>query len=717
MKKYLLALAAACCLSSVAQETEKSVLNDVDPMIGSADHGHVFVGAHVPFGMVNVGPTQLKTGWDWCSGYHYSCDEIVGFAHTHLSGTGCSDLGDIALMPSYGELELSREGLASTFDRKTEVVAPGYYGVQLDRGHISCQLTATRRVAMHRYHWPHGTRDARITIDLLNGIGDRLTEARMVQMDDQTVVGYRISHGWANEQHVYFCIQFSRPMEAFLTDSLDAPFGQALFQVGQEDHIEVKVALSPTSEVNAINNLAAEMPEWDFDEVRKKAAQEWERELGRVEADFRTEQERRIFYTSMYHFMMAPQTWNDVTGDYRGADYRVHRSAPFENLTTWSLWDTYRAAHPLATIILPDRLTNYAQTMLHIARQRGELPVWHLHGCETYCMVGCPALPVMADLILKGVKGFDYEEAYRAMKASMLKPNRGKHYLESLGYLPYDGLSDDGKEGIGETVAKNLEYFLAEWSLAQVAGRLGHKEDSVHFAAIAQNYRKLFDPRVRCMRALSKDGKFRSIEGFNPGHQTADYTEGNPWQYTWLVPHDVEGLIETLGGKQAFTARLDSLFTADGDLGKDANPDISGLIGQYAHGNEPSHHTLYLYNYVGQPEKTQQLVRRVMNELYSDQPAGLCGNEDVGQMSAWYILSALGFYQVEPCGGRYQIGSPIVERAVLHLPEGKTFTILTHGGDENKTLIKKMKLNGKPYTKTYLEHADIMAGGTWEVWF
>ncbi len=701
---------AIFCFAATLGLQAQNLVDYVDPMIGTADHGHVFVGAHVPFGMVNVGPTQVETGWDWCSGYHFDGDSIVGFSHTHLSGTGCSDLGDVALMPTVGDVELSREGLASRFRHDTEVTQPGYYAVVLDKSKIMCQMTATRRVGYHRFTWPRGTGSARVVVDLENGIGDGLLNARIIQMDEQTLVGYRVSRGWAAEQHVYFCIQFSKPMAEFLIKGQDAPYGQAVFSVGPGETIEVKVSLSPTSELNAINNLANEIPEWNFEAVRKAASEEWERELGRVKADFRTDREKRIFYTSMYHFMMAPQTWNDVNGDYRGADYQIHRSAEFENLTTWSLWDTYRAAHPLSTIILPDKLTNIAQVMLAIAKERGELPVWHLHGNETYCMVGCPAVPVLADLCLKGVQGFDYEEAYQAIKASMLKPNRGKHYLEELGYLPYDGTEN-------ETVAKNLEYYLAEWSAAQVAGLTGHKEDSVHFDGISRNYRKLFDPRVRCMRALSTDGKFRSIEGFNPGHQTSDYTEGNPWQYTWLVPHDVEGLVKTLGGPKAFSARLDSLFTADSDLGDHANPDISGLIGQYAHGNEPSHHTLYLYNYVGESQKTQQLVRRVMDELYTDQPAGLCGNEDVGQMSAWYIMSALGFYQVEPCGGRYQIGSPIVENAVLNVGDGKTFTIKTYGGATDKPYIKKMKLNGKPYTKTYLEHKDIMAGGTWEVWF
>ena len=706
MRKILALLWLSATLPLAAQ----SLTDYVDPMIGTAGHGHVFVGAHVPYGMVNAGPTQLETGWDWCSGYHYSGRRIVGFAQTHLSGTGCSDLGDVALMPASGEVELSREGLASPFRHDTEEVRPGYYKVVLDDSKIRCQITSTRRVAYHRYTWAKGSGNARIVVDLQNGVGDRPLHTRIMRMDEQTLVGYRISRGWAAEQQVYFCIQFSRPMSDFLVRGLDTPYGEAVFTVGPGETVEAKVALSPVSEVNALHNLASELPGWNFEEVRQAALAEWEKELGRVEAEFRTEREKRIFYTALYHFMTAPQTYSDVNGDYRGADHRVHRSASFENLTTWSLWDTYRAVHPLMTILMPERLPQLAQSLLAIAREQGELPVWHLHGNETYCMVGCPAIPVLADLCLKGVGGFDREEAYRAIRASLLLPNRGKHYLQELGYLPFDGTE-------GETVAKNLEYFLAAWSAAQVAGLTGHREDSLRFDAFSRNYRKLYDPRVRCMRALDSQGRFRSLEGFHPGHQTGDYTEGTPWQYTWLVPHDVEGLVQTMGGKEAFTGRLDSLFTADGDLGDHANPDITGLIGQYAHGNEPSHHVPYLYNYVGEPQKTQRMVRRIMDELYTDRPDGLCGNEDVGQMSAWYILSALGFYQVEPCGGRFQIGSPLVERAVLHLPGGRTFEIVTHGAAADKPCIRKMKLNGKSYTKTFLDYRDIMDGGKWEVYY
>lgn len=694
------ALWVGCALTASAQK----LTDYVDPTIGTGDHGHVFVGANVPQGMVNAGPTQIEEGWDWCSGYHQSGKQIIGFAQMHLSGTGCSDLGDVALMPSMTDLDLSREGLASNYSHESEVVRPGYYSVVLDRDHIKAEITATQRVALHRYSFPRGNNNARVIIDLANGVGDRLKQARIYQLDEFTLAGYRLSRGWAGNQQIYFYIQFSKPIHNWLCDSLSAPYSQATFEVGPGESVMAKVALSPVSEMNARLNMAFEMPGWDFDAVKEAADEAWNEQLSRIEAKFRTDRERRIFYTSMYHLMVAPSVWNDINGDYMGSDGRVYRDGKFQNYTTWSLWDTYRAAHPLATLIMTDRLKDYAATMLKIYEQQGELPVWHLMSNETYCMVGCPAVPVLADLCLKGVEGFDKEKAFEAMKASLLKNNRSLHWLKELGYIPYD-------KGDGESVAKSLEYYLADWSAAEVAGMLGHKEDSTYFHNRSMGYKKFFDPRWQCMRPLGADGKFESDKGFNPSYQTPSYTEGNPWQYTWLVPHDVHGLVSCFPSEQAFITRLDSLFLVSSELNEDANPDISGLIGQYAHGNEPSHHTLYLYNYVGQPWKTAAKVRQVMTELYTDQPAGLCGNEDVGQMSAWYILSAMGLYQVAPCGGVYVIGSPIVEEAKLNVGGDKTFTIRTHGNSDKAIYVNSVKLNGKPYPYSYIRYADIMTGG------
>ncbi|MBQ9559928.1 MAG: GH92 family glycosyl hydrolase [Bacteroidaceae bacterium] len=695
----LLALILQGALSQAQRLTDY-----VAPMIGSSDHGHVFVGANVPQGMVNVGPTQLETGWDWCSGYHYKGKKIVGFGQLHLSGTGCSDLGDLALMPTLQEVELSREGLASTFSHEHEEVRPGYYSVILDRGNIKAEMTATARVAFHRYTFPRGSNNARIVIDLLNAVGDSRLESRIYKLDESTLAGFRISHGWARRQQLYFLIQFSKPIHHWLCNEQGSPYAQATFEVGPGESVMAKVALSPTNEMNARLNMAVELPGWDFNAVCEQAQQTWDEELGRIQAKFRTERERRIFYTGMYHFLYAPAIWSDINGDYMGSDGRIYHNADFQNYTTWSLWDTYRAAHPLATLIQRDLLTDYAKTMLAIYREQGELPVWHLMSNETYCMVGCPAVPVLADMVLKGVKGVDYKEAFQAMKTSLQKDSRSLNQMKKYGWVTWD-------TGDGEAVAKSLEYFLADWSAAQVAGLVGEKQDSAYFYNRSQGYKRMFDAEKQCMRALSTDGKFREEPNFNPCHQTRDYTEGNPWQYTWLVPHDVHGLVSCFPSEKDFASRLDALFEADSDLGENANPDISGLIGQYAHGNEPSHHTLYLYNYVGQPWKTAKRVRQVMSELYTDQPAGLCGNEDVGQMSAWYILSALGLYQVAPCGGVYVIGSPIVEEATLKLDENKVFVIRTHNNSDKNVYVKEVRLNGKPWPYSYIRYTDIIAGG------
>lgn len=718
MRYKLIAAFLFTALSAMAQE--QSLTKYVDPRIGTGDHGHVFMGANVPFGMVNAGPTQIEEGWDWCSGYHESGKKIIGFGQMHLSGTGCGDLGSISIMPGYGDQELSKEGLASTYSHENEICQAGYYSVLLEKFGIRTEVTATTRTAMYKFTFPKGSNNARIVIDLENAVGGEITETRVIPLDEYTLTGYRRSRGWAADQRVFFCIKFNQPIHHWLSNGADAAYGQATFEVAPGDQIMAKVSISPTSEANAIINMNMENRGWDFGEVVRAADEAWNQQLGRIQAKFRTERESKIFYTAMYHYMVAPQVWCDYTGDYMGADLKIHRDADYETLTTWSLWDTYRAAHPLATLIMPDRMRSYAKTMMAIYNEHGELPVWHLVSNDTYCMVGEPAVPVLADMILKNQIGdLDVEEAYKAIRASMLPtefapvrraPLRGKDYLAELGYLPYDGRE-------GEVVGKSMEYYIASWAAAQVAGKLGHKEDSVRFYQLSLNYKKLWDERVKCMRALDMKGNLRPLpDNFNPNQQTGDYTEGNPWQYKFLVPHDVKGLAELMGGDKALDEQLDALLAADSDLGDNHAPDISGLIGQYAHGNEPSHHVLYMYNYVGQPRKTQKWVRQVMDELYTDEPAGLCGNEDVGQMSAWYILSAMGLYQVEPCGGVYQLGSPIVEEATIPASDGKTFTIRTHGGSQKAVYVKKYVLNGKQLKGTTITHDQIMAGGVLDVY-
>lgn len=719
---FSFAVAAVCALQPVqAQYAER-----VDPRIGSGDHGHVFVGANVPWGMVNVGPVQPYHGWDWCSGYHVTGDSIVGFAHTHLSGTGCSDLGDITLMPVYGAVNIMGthedfiEGVASRYSHDRETVEPGYYSVMLDKWGIRAEMTATDRTAVHRFTFPKGSRYANIVLDLEGGIGDRVLDTRVWAQDKYTLVGYRASRGWTNHV-VYYAIRFDHPFVELGLDSLrfDSRYAQAIFEVDPGTVIEARVGISPVSEAGALANLQVEQYGKDFNAVRTEARENWNKELGRIRATFDSPRDSTIFYTSLYHVLFAPQSWNDVTGDYMGADGQIHRAADFRNYTTWSLWDTYRTLHPLATLVMQDKLTDWAKTMMAICREHGELPMWHLHSTDTYCMVGEPGVPVLADMILKGVQGIDYEKAFQYLKQSMGDPetapearrfqfrsipDRGKAALWQYGYLPYD--MDEN-----ETVSKNLEYYLAAWSVAQVAGRLGHKEDSVRFHNLSMGYKKIFDPQTLCFRAKDRAGNFRSTEGFNPSHHTQDYTEGTPWQYAWLVPHDVQGLAELMGGKDKALARLDSLFLADSRLNANANPDISGLIGQYAHGNEPSHHTIFLYNYLGQPDKTSRRVHEVLSTLYSDRPDGVCGNEDVGQMSAWYVMAAMGLYQVEPCGGIYQLSAPLVREASFDVAEGKTFTIRTKGKGK---AVRRWKLNGKPLGRTWIRHAEIMAGGVLE---
>ncbi len=705
----LLLLALAAPLSAAAQtQPDTSLVQYVDPLIGSGDHGHVFVGASVPGGMVMAGPTQSGTGWDWCSGYHHSGTEIIGFGQMHLNGTGCSDLGDISLMPSLGPVELSRQGLASAFSHETEIARPGYYAVRLERDAVRAEVTATQRVALYRFTFPRGSNNARITVDLENAVGDKRRQSRIFQVDEFTLCGFRFSHGWVSDQRVWFVIQFNRPIHNFLANGPDDPYAQATFEVGPGDKVMVKVALSPTGETGAFLNMRTEMPGWDFNAVRNQATQMWNDELGRVKVQMGSRSEMRTFYTALYHALMAPQLWNDVTGDYRGADGQYHYYATWNNLTTWSLWDTYRALHPLYTLVMRDHMTDMVNTLLSIAREQGELPVWHLTSGDTYCMVGCPAVPVLADMVLKGlVPEAQQQEAYQAMLMSLRRPTRGLPWMWSHGYVP-------AGVGQGEHVAKTLEYSLAFGAAQQVAARLGLTADSAALEVGARGYRNLWDATRQFMLPKDKEGNFVALADFNPNHQIDGYTEGNPWQYAWLVPHDVQGLVDLYPGTASFIAHLDGLFEASSELNADANPDISGLIGQYAHGNEPSHHILYLYSYVGQPWKTARRVHQVMRTLYSDRPDGVCGNEDAGQMSAWYILSALGLYQVEPAGGRFVIGSPSVSEATLRISDDTSFRIVARGLSDENIYVQSVKLNGKKWTSPFLPYDKIVAGGTLE---
>lgn len=716
----------AACGEKKSDNTELLNLTQyVDPYIGTGDHGHVFVGANVPFGLVQVGPTNYSQGWDWCSGYHISDSTIIGFGQMHLSGTGIGDLGDISLMPVTGDVILKRgdlkdpnSGIYSLFRRETEKVKPGYYAVHLDRFNVDVELTATKRVGFHKYTFPE-SKDAKVIIDLQHGIGwDSPVEGYIVQENDSVVSGYRYSKGWAKDQRIFFTAVFSKPIRQVIVSDTTAikegnsikasrAYAQLLFDTKDKEVVFAKVALSPVSIEGAKLNMQAELPGWDFEQTIKNADQAWNEELNKIVIKTDDNSIMRTFYTALYHTMIAPSVFSDVNNDYRGSDGQIYQKGTFTNYTTFSLWDTYRAAHPLMTIIHPEKVNDMVNTMLHIYKQQGKLPVWHLMGNETDCMVGNPGVIVVADAILKGYDGFDKELAFEAMKKSAMLDERGLNYLKEYGYIPYD------KDN--ESVAKTMEYAIADWSIAQVAKSMGKTEDYDYFLKRSKAYQHYFDKSVGFMRGLSSDGKFRTpFNPFESVHRENDYTEGNAWQYTWLVPHDVQGLVELFGSKEKFVEKLDSLFVVQGFMGKEASPDISGLIGQYAHGNEPSHHVVYLYPYVEQPWKTAEKVREVLYTLYHDQPAGLCGNEDVGQMSAWYVLSTLGFYQVEPAGGKYIFGSPSIDEAIIRVKDGKTFTIVAKNNSKTNKYIQSVTLNGKPHNKYYIDFKDIVAGGTLE---
>lgn len=698
LKTQLLALVLAGFSMSVSA-VQDSFTQFVNPYIGTGGHGHVFLGANVPFGAVQLGPTQITRGWDWCSGYHYSDSLIIGFGHMHLSGTGIGDLGDIAFLPTF-----DAKTYTERFSHDAEYVRPGYYTVRLADSKILVELTATQRAGMHRYTYPLSSKQPLLKLNLKQGIGwDKMTKCQLTQENPTTVSGYRLSEGWAKDQRVYFVAEFSRAVK--LQEMQADSVGVFSFDDATKPLL-VRVGISAVSVDNAKANLKAEIKDWNFDRVAQEADAAWNDELGKIKVETPNLDDKTIFYTGLYHTMIAPSVFSDVNGQYRGSDGKIYQG-DFVNYTTLSLWDTYRAAHPLMTIIHPEKQRDIAQTFLHIFQQQGKLPVWHLVGNETYCMVGNPGIPVLADIVLKGFD-VDKKAAFHAMRTSALLDERSLDNLKKFGYIPWN------RDSTFETVAKGLEYALADACVAKVAKLLREKKDYQYFFNRSKSYKYYFDKKTGFMRGVD-NGKFR--EPFNPfhsSHRNDDYTEGNAWQYTWLVPHDVPGLIKLFGGKRPFVTKLDSLFTISGDLGENASPDISGLIGQYAHGNEPSHHILYMYNYVGQHDKTAEKVREVLKTMYHNDFDGLSGNEDVGQMSAWYILSSLGIYQVEPAGGRYMFGSPLFDKAVVNVGKGKTFTIIAHNNSAKNVYVQQIKLNGRPYKKLYIDYKDIVSGGTLE---
>jgi predicted alpha-1,2-mannosidase len=735
MKQFvcLLALIAAASASSLAQpapatrpQPAQPLLASVDPYIGTGGHGHVFLGASVPFGAVQVGPSNINKGWDWCSGYHYSDSVVKGFAQNHLNGTGIPDLGDILLMPYTGRVRTETgtqgdpsSGYASHYDHRQEIARPAYYSVWLKDHQVRVELTATERVAFHRYRFPKD-RPAHIIIDLLQGNFDTGWQhpkvyACLRRLNDSTLIGWRNSSQWAKDRRIYFAIRSSVPLDHFTllngnrpVDSLslqaDTVKGLVSFRKNPST-VLLKIGVSNISGENALANITAEIPGWDFDNIVRQGNKKWEQALGKIKVNAADPVQRKVFYTALYHTMIAPALYNDHDSSYRGTDGKVVQNAPFNNYTIFSLWDTYRTLNPLMTLIQPERVNDIVNTMLAIYQQQGKLPIWHLQGRETDCMVGYSAVPVIADAYLKGFDGFDPNLALEAMKASSTRDDYGMNYVKQQGYIPAD------KER--ESVSKALEYAVDDWCIARMAAKMGRTEDEQYYTQRAHLYTRYFDSSTKFMRPVLASGSFREpFDPFQSIHEWGDYTEGNAWQYTWLVPQDVESLIRMIGGDKAFVTKLDSLFVVSHSMGSEASPDISGLVGMYAQGNEPNHHIPYLYDFAGYPWKTAEKISQITREFYTATNDGLCGNDDAGQMSAWYVMSSLGFYPVNPANGVFVFGTPLVRKAVLQVGEGRNFTMETVNFGPKNIYIQRATLDGVPYRKSFIEFQQIKAGST-----
>lgn len=726
MKKYCCVLCALTVLwiSCNKHEKETLVTQYVDPFIGTADHGHVFPGATVPFGGIQLSPDNPRSAWDWCSGYHYSDSIISSFSHTHLSGTGIGDLQDIRFLPTLTRPQDETpaqyiQANYAKFSHTNEKAEPGYYRVELDNGIIT-ELSATTRCGIHYYQYPAHAVNGLI-IDLTTARNwDRTLEASIKKVNNRTLTGYRKSKGWANDQRVYFIIEFSQDVEVFAGKNRFSPLdnGQkikadscyAWVDFGNKTNkILAKVSLSSANIDGAEANMQKELPHWSFDKVKRDARVAWKRELSKTKAESNNEEDLKVFYTALYHTYLAPYTFSDVLGNFKGPDGEIH-SVGNKNTqyTVFSFWDTFRAAHPLFTITQKKRINDMIHSMLKHYDAYGLLPVWELVGNETNCMIGNHSIPVIVEAYLKGIGNFDAEKAYDAMKKTVMAKRAGLKELREYGYIPYD------KEP--ESVSKTLEYAYDDWCVAQMAKALNKESDYLYFLKQSQNYRHLFDKETGFMRGKSSEGKWKiPFSPIRSEHRVDEYTEGNAWQYSWFVPHDIEGLIALHGGKENFTRKLDSLFTISSEMeGKDVSPDISGMIGQYAQGNEPSHHVVYLYNYIGQPHKTQFYIDKIRKELYTATPNGLCGNEDCGQMSAWYVFSAMGFYPVNPVEMKYQLGTPLFKKLTLKVGREKRFIIKANKENDQYIYVQKVLLNGEELHRTYITHDEIMQGGELE---
>jgi predicted alpha-1,2-mannosidase len=701
------------------------------PMVGTGGHGHTYPGATVPFGFVQLSPDTRTEGWDACSGYHYSDSSLLGFSHTHLSGTGCGDLGDLLILPLTGRLDNS-EGYApleakrfcSPFSHDSELAQPGYYHVRLDKYDVLAELTATAHAGLHRYTFP-ASKESHILVDLVHGLGSKPIELCLKVENNSLVSGYRRTGGWANGKTVYFVIESSKPFSGYglELDGKPLPSGQSEakgksvrghldYKTSRGQQILLRVGLSATSVEGARKNLRREIADWNFEAVRQAARAAWNEPLGCIRIESPDANVRQTFYSALYHTMTAPTLYNDADGSYCGADRQVHPAAGFQYYCTFSLWDTFRAEHPLMTLMQPGRVNDFVQSMLAFSRESEQrsLPMWPLTSCETWCMIGYHSVPVIADAYAKGFRGYDVEAAYAAMRSTAMNARNHQDEYQKFGYVP---AQTDKRY---EATSRTLEFAYDDWCLAQMAKALGKTEDAELFARRAGNYTNVFDPATGFFRGKTAAGSFR--EPFDPKAVSFDdYTEANAWQYTFAVPHDVAGMIQLYGGRKPFIDKLDQLFNEDSDVGNYLI-DVSGLIGQYAHGNEPCHHVAYLYALAGAQYKTASRVRQIMLTQYSNTPEGVCGNDDCGQISAWYVFSALGLYPLNPASGVYVIGSPLVEKATLRLDPkyyaGGVFTLIAHNLSKQNGYIKSATLNGKQLERPWVTHEEIVKGGTLE---
>lgn len=709
---YFLLLIVANCNHSLAKE---DLTRFVNPFIGTSGHGHTYPGSTVPFGMVQLSPDTRLTGWDGCSGYYGTDSVIYGFSHTHLSGTGCSDYGDILIMPISAKLnsyyKFDNWEYSSGFDKKTETAKAGYYSVYLKRNEVQVELTATKRTGIHKYTFPEN-KEARVLIDLKHR--DDVLDSKLELIGDTMIVGYRRSRAWATDQQVFFAVKFSKPFYKYVIAEYDSNLSNDLrnlfaknlkgyFVFDDTKELYVRVALSGVSIQGAIKNLAAESLPFTFEEILEKAQNEWNKELSRITIKTNDTDKKTIFYTALYHTFVVPNIYSDVDGYYRGRDKMIHPADGFDFYTVFSLWDTYRAAHPLYTLVQQKRTTDFIKTFINQYIQDGLLPVWELSSNETFCMIGYHAVPVIVDAYMKGIRDYDVETAYKAIKHSAETNLYGLPFYKSFNFIPSDNEN--------ESVSKTLEYAYDDWCIAQMAKSLGKMDDYTTFTKRAQSYKNLFDNKTGFLRARYNGGWYTP---FDPTEVNNNYTEANCWQYNFYVPHDLTNYMDMLGGQDKFAAKLDELFTTADKLSGRDQSDITGLIGQYAHGNEPSHQIAYLYNYSGKPWHTQKYVRKILDEFYNNSGDGLIGNEDCGQMSAWYVLSAMGFYPVCPGNTEYSIGTPIFDEATLHLENGKKFSITTKNQSKSNIYIQSAKLNGVNYTRSYIKHEDILKGGKLE---